>query len=292
MIPVNDTKLSPESEMSDYELPRRHIIMTSLITGFTLATAHADAAPISTPATGLTAGEVKIPVSDGELPGYRAKPEGPGPFPIVLVIEEIFGVHEYIKDVCRRLAHLGYIAIAPELYARQGDLSKMTDFRQIIGQVISKAPDAQMMQDLDRTAAYAAGEGGDPSRLGVTGFCRGGRQTWLYAAHNPNLRAAVAWYGPLAGDRTPIQPQTAIDVAGKIYCPLLALYGGKDTSITDANRAAAADAAKAAGKYVQMKIYPDAQHGFHADYRPSYNAAAAKDGWQRMLAFFKANGVA
>jgi len=274
------------------DLPRRQMIMTSLITGLTLATERVEATEIETPATGLVAGEVKIPVADGTLPGYRAKPEGPGPFPIVLVIEEIFGVHEYIKDICRRLAHLGYIAVAPELYARLGDLAHMTDFKQIVGQVISKAPDAQMMQDLDATASYAASQGGDPDRLGVTGFCRGGRQVWLYAAHNSRLRAAVAWYGPLGGERTPIQPLRAMDVAGQIYCPMLAMYGGLDKGITDADRAVVANAAEAAGKYVQMKIYPDAQHGFHADYRPSYNETAAKDGWKRMLAFFKANGVA
>jgi len=274
------------------DLPRRQMIMTSLITGLTLATERVEATEIETPATGLVAGEVKIPVADGTLPGYRAKPEGPGPFPIVLVIEEIFGVHEYIKDICRRLAHLGYIAVAPELYARLGDLAHMTDFKQIVGQVISKAPDAQMMQDLDDAANYAASQGGDADRLGVTGFCRGGRQVWLYAAHNPKLRAAVAWYGPLGGERTPIQPLRAMDVAGQIYCPMLAMYGGLDKGITDADRAVVANAAEAAGKYVQMKIYPDAQHGFHADYRPSYNEAAAKDGWKRMLAFFKANGVA
>jgi carboxymethylenebutenolidase len=239
----------------------------------------------------LVAGEVQIPVEDGVLPGYCARPEGAGPFPVVLVIEEIFGVHEYIKDVCRRLAHLGYVAVAPELYARLGDLAHMTDFRKIIDDVISKAPDALMMRDLDHAAAFAATQGGDLNRLGVTGFCHGGRQTWLYAAHNPRLRAAVAWYGPLGGQATPIQPKAAVELAGDIYCPLLALYGGKDKSITDDQRAAAMAAAEGAGKYVQMKIYPDAEHGFHADYRPSYNEAAAKDGWARMLAFFRANGV-
>lgn len=277
--------------MSNAHLPRRGMIMTSLITGLTLATERVEAAEIVTPTTGLVAGEIKVPVEGGELPAYRAKPAGAGPFPVVLVIEEIFGVHDYIKDICRRLAHLGYYAIASEYYARLGDLAHMTDFKKIIGDVISKAPDDQMMRDLDRTAAFAGADGGDLGRLAVTGFCRGGRQTWLYAAHNPQLRAAVAWYGPLAGQRTPIQPQTVEDIAGQIKCPLLALYGGQDKGITDADRAAAMAAAEANGRYVQMKIYPDAQHGFHADYRPSYNEAAAKDGWARMLAFFKANGA-
>jgi len=277
--------------MAANELPRRHMIMTSLITGFTLATERVEATEITTSAIGLVAGEVQVPVADGVLPGYRAAPEGPGPFPIVIVIEEIFGVHEYIKDICRRLAHLGFFAVAPELYARLGDLAHVTDMHKIIDDVISKAPDAQMMQDLDATAAYAATQGGDPSRLVVTGFCRGGRQVWLYAAHNPKLRAAVAWYGPLSGTRTSVQPQTALDVAGHIYCPLLALYGGLDKGIPPADREAAQKAADDAGKYVQMVVYPDAAHGFHADYRPSYNPSAAKDGWKRMLAFFKANGV-
>jgi len=277
--------------MAAPDLPRRQMIMTTLITGFTLATERVEATEIETPATGLVAGEVQIPVEGGTLPGYRAAPEGVGPFPIVLVIEEIFGVHEYIKDICRRLAHVGFYAVAPELYARLGDLAHMTDFRKIIGDVISKAPDDQMMRDLDATAAWAASQGGDASRLVVTGFCRGGRQTWLYAAHNPRLRAAVAWYGPLSGMPTPIQPQTAIDLAGKIYCPLLALYGGEDKGIPPADREAAQKAADDAGKYVQMVVYPGAGHGFHADYRPSYDPAAAKDGWRRMLAFFKANGV-
>jgi carboxymethylenebutenolidase len=209
----------------------------------------------------------------------------------VLVIEEIFGVHEYIKDICRRLAKLGYLAVAPELYARLGDLSKMTDPSVIIRDVISKAPDAAMLSDLDATAAWAAAHGGDPNRLAVTGFCRGGRHVWLYAAHNSALKAAVAWYGPAGGPTSPIQPQTPIDVAAGLKCPLLALDGAKDTVANVSDVQAAVAKATAAGKQAEIVIYPDAGHGFHADYRPGYNAADAADGWQKMLAWFHAHGV-
>ncbi len=270
---------------------RRHFVMTGLIAGLTLATTRVEAQAIHTDAAGLAAGETRLPVADGELPAYYARPEGAGPFPIVLVIEEIFGVHEYIRDICRRLAKQGYLAVAPELYARIADLSKMSDVHRIIQDVILKAPDAQVLSDLDAAASWAAAHGGDASRLAVTGFCRGGRDVWLYAAHNPALRAAVAWYGPIAGATSAIQPRTAGDVAAELKCPLLGLYGGQDASIKVADVQAAAARARAAGQDVQITVYPDAPHGFHADYRPSYREADAKDGWQRMLAFFTAHGV-
>ncbi|MFC6737911.1 dienelactone hydrolase family protein [Methylobacterium tardum] len=266
--------------------------MTSLISGLTLATSRVEAQVIHTDSSGIEAGEVKIPAADGPMPAYRAVPDGAGPFPIVLVIEEIFGVHDYIKDICRRLAKAGYCAVAPELYARQGDLSAMTDAKLIIRDVISKTPDAQWIGDLDATVAWAGSAAkGDPSRLGVMGWCRGGRDVWLYAAHRRDLKAAVAWYGPVGGDRTDIQPRTAGDVAAEIHAPLLGLYGGADTGIPVASVEAARDRAKAAGKIVELMIYPDAPHGFHADYRPSYRREAAEDGWKRALAFLKANGV-
>jgi len=270
---------------------RRGFIMTSLIAGLTLATTRVEAQAIHTDGNGLVADEIQIPVAGGALPGYFAHPAGPGPFPTVLVIEEIFGVHEYIKDVCRRLAKVGYFAVAPELYARLADLSTMTDPNAIIRDVISKAPDATMLSDLDATAAWADAHGGDASRLAVTGFCRGGRHVWLYAAHNPALKAAVAWYGPAGGQTSAIQPQTPIDVAGDIKCPLLALDGGKDMVAVVADVLAAVAKASAAGKQAEIVIYPDAGHGFHADNRPTYDAAAATDGWQKMLAWFHANGV-
>ncbi len=271
---------------------RRGFVMTSLISGLTLATTAVEAQVIHTDATGLVAGEVGIPAGDGPMPGYRAMPDGPGPFPVILVIEEIFGVHDYIKDVCRRLAKAGYCAVAPELYARQGDLSTMTDVKAIVRDVISKTPDAQWMADLDAAAAWAvAASNGDPSRLAAMGWCRGGRGVWLYAAHRRDLKAGVAWYGALGGERTALQPRTADDVAGEINAPILALYGGADTGIPVASAEAARDKARAAGKSVDLVVYLDAPHGFHADYRPSYRREPAEDGWARALAFLRANGV-
>lgn len=273
-------------------LSRRGFVMTSLMSGLTLATTRVEAQVIHTDAEGIEAGEVAIPAADGPMPAYRAVPKGEGPFPIVLVVEEIFGVHDYIKDICRRLAKAGYCAVAPELYARQGDLSKMTDVKQIIAEVISKTPDAQWICDLDATVAWATSAAkGDGQRLGVMGWCRGGRAVWLYDAHRTDLKAAVAWYGPLGGERTAIQPRTASDVAGEIHAPLLALYGGADTGIPVGSVEAARDAAKAAGKSVELVVYPEAPHGFHADYRPSYRKEAAEDGWAKALAFLKAHGV-
>ena len=273
-------------------IARRGFFMTSLMTGLTLATPRALAQVIHTDASGLHAGEVMIPVADGHIPAYAARPDGDGPYPTVLVIEEIFGVHDYIKDVCRRLARAGYLAVAPELYARLADLSKMTDPQQIIRDVISKAPDATVVSDLDATAAWARAQGRGDARLAVTGFCRGGRDTWLYAAHNPVLRAAVAWYGPVGGARTGIQPHTALELAPGLRCPLLGLYGAADQSIAPDQVQAAAAAARQAGKTVEIVLYPGAGHGFHADYRPSYDRAAAEDGWRRMLAWFRGHGMA
>ena len=275
-------------------LARRGFVMTSLISGLTLATARVEAQVITTDMAGIEAQEVKVRVADGELPGYFAKPEGPGPFPIVLVNEEIFGIHDYIKDVCRRLAKLGYAAVAVEVYARLADLShsSMSDAGEIIRSVVPRAPDAQMLSDSDAAIAYAAAHGGDAGRLAVIGFCRGGRNTWLYAAHNKTLKAAVAFYGPLRGTTSDLQPKTAADIAVDINCPLLGLYGGKDSSIpVDDVRWVESDA-KAAGKTVEMVIYPDAPHGFHADYRPSYRRDAAEDGWKRMQDWFKKYGMA
>lgn len=245
-----------------YPLARRGIMMTSLISGFTLATQRVEAQAIHTDAEGLEAGEAQIPTDNGTLPAYFARPAKQGTFPVVLVNEEIFGVHEYIKDVCRRLAKAGYLAVATEYYARLGDLSKMTDTSQIISDVISKAPDAQYMADLDATAAWALRNRGSSTRIGVIGFCRGGRQTWLYAAHSPHLKAAVAFYGPLGGNPTTIQPRTALDLAAEIKCPLLGLYGAQDQGISVESVRQAEAKAKAAHKTVDIVIYPDAGHGF------------------------------
>ena len=279
--------------LKDFPLARRGLLTSGLVSGFTLATARgAEAQIIHTDTAGLVAGEVRIPMADVNLPGYFARPDGAGPFPIVVVIEEIFGVHEHIKDICRRLAKLGYLAVAPELYGRIADLSQMTDAAAIIRDVINKAPDGTMLSDLDFTARWAVANQGDLSRMGVTGFCRGGRDTWFFAAHNPALKAAVAWYGPVVNPTSPIQPQTVEDIAPDLKCPLLGLYGGQDNSINEDDVRTAAAKSAAAGKVVELVFYPDAPHGFNADYRPSYRKTDAEDGWSRMLAWFKKYGVA
>ena len=270
----------------------RRFMMTSLISGLTLAATRVEAQVIRTDFAGIEAGEVRVKVSDGELPAYFARPQGEGPFPVVLVNEEIFGVHDYIKDICRRFAKAGYLAVAPEIYARLVDFSKITDFSTIFRDVVSKAADATMLSDLDAAVAWAVANRGDAGRLGVTGFCRGGRNTWLYAAHNPTLKAAVAWYGPVVGPVTDLQPKTPTDVAGDLHAPLLGLYGGKDAGIRVEDVQAAAAKARAAGRTVEIVVYPDAPHGFHADYRPSYRAEDAADGWKRMLAWLRKYGVA
>jgi carboxymethylenebutenolidase len=279
------------SGLQRYPLARRGFVMTSLISGFTLATQRVEAQAIQTDTTGLDAGEVQIPVKDGHLPAYYARPAKGTGFPVILVNEEIWGVHEYIADVCRRFAKQGYLAIAPEIYARIADLSKITDTQQIVREVVAKKPDAELMTDLDASLAWAAHNRGSATLIGVTGFCRGGRSTWLYAAHNPKLKAAVAWYGPIKGATSPIQPQTAMDIADKLKCPLLCLYGGKDTGIAPADVQEAAAKAKAAHKTVEVVMYPESPHGFHADYRPSYRKADAEDGWKRAIAWFRRYGL-
>jgi len=236
---------------------------------------------IHTGSAGLDAGFVGIPARDGELPGYRALPAAGAKFPVVLVIQEIFGVNGYIQDVCRRLARLGYFAIAPELYFRQGDPSKVKDWQELRDKIVSRVPDEQVMSDLDSSAAFAEASGrGDLSRLYATGFCWGGRMIWFYAAHSPQLKAAVAWYGRLSGEKNELHPKNPIDVVGELKCPVLGLYGGLDKGIPPDQ--VQAMQAKGAG----IIVYPGADHAFHADYRPSYHPAAAEDGWKRMLAWF------
>ena len=274
-------------------LPRRGVLAGGLVAGFTLATERgALAQVIHTDAEGLDAGATEVPTSDGHIPAYYARPRGDRVVPVVVVIEEIFGVHEYIRDVCRRLAHEGYLAVAPELYARSGvDLSTMTDAQQIVRDVISKTPDDRAMLDLDSAAAWATTRAGDPGRIAVTGFCRGGRDTWLWAAHSPAPKAAVAWYGPLGGGTSAIQPHTPLDLVADLRCPLLGLYAGQDPSSSPAQIKEAEEKARAAGRVVEFVVYPDAPHGFHADYRPSYRAGDARDGWGRMLGWFRRYGV-
>jgi carboxymethylenebutenolidase len=271
---------------------RRGFVVTSLGTGFALSVQPVSAETIHTDATGLEAGEVKVPVADGSIPAYRAMPDKGGPFPTVLVVQEIFGVHEHIKDICRRLAKLGYYAIAPALYARQGNPATISDIRELIDKIVSKVPDAEVMSDLDATVAYAKSTGKvDTAKLAVTGFCWGGRITWLYAAHNPDLKAAAAWYGPIDRPRTALQPKYPIDLAGDLKCPVLGLYGAADQSIPVASVEKMEAVCKADRKICEIKIYPEAPHGFNADYRSSYRLEAAKDGWATMLAWFKQYGV-
>ncbi len=290
---MQDFSLDRLSLAPNPDLSRRHVLATTLATGFALAVQPVAAQTmITTDATGLEAGEVEVKTADAEIPAYRAMPAAGGPFPVVLVVQEIFGVHEHIKDVCRRLAKAGYYAIAMELYARQGDVSKLTSIDQIMP-VVAKVPDAQVMSDLDAAVAFAKASGkGDTSRLGVTGFCWGGRITWLYAAHNPDVKAAVAWYGRLVGSASANTPRNPVDIAADLKAPVLGLYGGKDQGIPLDTVEKMRAACKAAGKTCEIVVYPEAGHAFNADYRPSYQEAAAKDGWTRLLAWFKSHGVA
>lgn len=278
--------------LSATEITRRQFVVTTLTTGFALAVQPISAETITTDTAGLEAGEVKIPVSDGEMPAYRAMPAKGDAFPVILVVQEIFGVHEHIKDICRRLAKLGYLAIAPELYARQGDVSKMTDIPKIISTVVSKVPDAQVISDLDATAAWAKKLGkGNTNKLGITGFCWGGRIVWLYSAHNPELKAGVAWYGRLKSPADELHPKHPIDLAASLKAPVLGLYGGADMGIPLENVDEMKKAIQAAGKPSEIVVYPDTPHGFYADYRPTYRAEQAADAWQKMLEWFKKNGV-
>ena len=266
---------------------------TTLATGFALAVRPVSAATITTDTAGLQAGEVKIPAQDGgEIPAYRAEPDKGGPFPVVLVVQEIFGVHEHIKDVCRRLAKLGYLAVAPELYARQGDVSKIQDIQQIISTVVSKVPDKQVLADLDAAVNWAKSSGhGDTSKLAITGFCWGGRIVWLYAAHNPDLKAGVAWYGRLDSPKDDLHPAHPLDLVGELKAPVLGLYGGADSGIPNDLVAKMQEKLRAAKKPSEIVLYPDTPHGFHADYRASYREEEAKDGWQKLIAWFQEHGV-
>lgn len=275
------------------EFTRREFVVTMLASGFALAVQPVSAQTLHTDSKGLTAGEVKIPVNDGEIPAYRAMPAGGGPFPVILVVQEIFGVHEHIKDVCRRFAKLGYFAVAPELYSRQGDVSKLSDIQQILSSVVSKVPDAQVMSDLDASVAWSGRSGqGNVAKLGITGFCWGGRIVWLYAAHSNKLKAGVAWYGSLEGATNKIKPKNPIDLAAMLKAPVLGLYGGADPGIPLETIENMRKALKQAGSKSEIVVYPDTPHGFHADYRPSYRKSQAEDGWKKMQDWLKTHGVA
>jgi carboxymethylenebutenolidase len=273
-------------------LSRRTFAITSLAVGFAAAAGPVHAEVIHTDANGLTAGEVKVPVTDGTIPAYRAKPAKGTHFPTVLVVQEIFGVHEHIKDICRRFAKLGYYAIAPSLYARYGNPAKYTDIRKLIDEVVLKVPDSEVLSDLDSTVAFAQKDGGDTDRMVLTGYCWGGRIAWLYAAHSDKLKAAAAWYGKLRGTPGKLRTAFGLDLAPKLRAPVIGFYGGEDpgnpVSDVEAMRAALAKAGRTKS---HIYFYKDAKHGFFADYRASYNEKDAKDAWAKMLAFFKANGV-
>ena len=279
-------------------LNRRDFVCTAVGSGFAAAVLPVGAQTVKTDSSGLTVGEVTVMVGDFKMPAYRAAPAGKTDLPVVLVVSEIFGVHEHIADVARRFAKLGYLAIAPELFVRQGDAQSYGEIGKLISEVVGKVPDAQVMVDLDATVAWAKANGGNTTRLGITGFCWGGRITWLYAAHNPGVKAGVAWYGQLIGSPTTLKPTNPVDVVGKLNAPVLGLYGAEDNGIpvaaVDQMKAALARAGEgnAGAKASQFVVYPGAPHAFHADYRPSYRKDAADDGWKRCVAWLGANGVA
>jgi len=272
-------------------LSRRGFLTTSVMSGFAVAAGPVMAqTAIKTDDKGLVAGQVQILVAGGSVPAYRAAPAGKTNLPTILVIQEIFGVHEYMQDVCRRLAKLGYLAIASDLYSRQGDPAQYKEMAKLYSEIVNKVPDAQVMSDLDATAKWAAANGGNPNRLGITGFCWGGRITWLYSAHNPKVKAGVAWYGRLVGDKDALRTSQPVELADKLHGPVLGLYGGEDAGIPVSSINVMKDALEkgsAAAKASEFVLYSKAPHAFHADYRPSYREAEAKDGWLKMQAWFK-----
>jgi carboxymethylenebutenolidase len=289
--------LKPEVDSLVPHVPfnRRTFIKAALGSGFAAAVLPVSAQTIHTDSEGLEAGEVGLHSGDTLVPAYRAQPKGKTHLPVIVVVHEIFGVHEHIADVCRRFAKLGYLAIAPDLYVREGDASKYPTIQQLDEHIVSKVPDEQVMADLDATVAWAGEHGGDLKRLGLTGFCWGGRIAWLYAEHNPRLKAAVAWYGRLVGGHNAMTPTNPIDRVADLRVPVLGLYGRQDPSIpqdTIAQMKQALAQASEPARESQFVVYDDAGHAFFADYRPSYRKADAEDGWRRALAWFKEHGVA
>ena len=271
---------------------RREVLKLALGTGFAAAVMPVVAQTvIKTDTVGLTAGEVVLTVGGQEVPVYCAQPEGKTDLPVILVVSEIFGVHEHIADIARRFAKLGYLALAPQLFVRQGDPTAYASIPELLQEVVFKAPDAQVMGDLDACVAWAKANGGNVEKLGITGFCWGGRITWLYAAHNPTVKAGVAWYGKLVGAKTALAPSHPIDVAANLKTPVLGLYGGQDEGIPQASIEQMKAALALGTSNSEFVVYPNSGHAFHADYRPSYVEADAKDGWQRCVAWLKAHGV-
>ncbi|ANA32523.1 hypothetical protein R82526_00420 [Ralstonia mannitolilytica] len=284
-----------ESLVPGRSFDRRGFMKTALGSAFAAAALPVSAQAIKTDFNGLTAGEVTVPVGDFKMPAYRAQPEGKTKLPVVIVVSEIFGVHEYIADVCRRFAKLGYLAIAPELFVRQGDPQSIATISELQEKIISKVPDAQVTGDLEATVAWVKQNGGDAARIGITGFCWGGRQTWLFAEHSPDVKAAVAWYGHLKGNPSALQPAFPIDRVDELKAPVLGLYGAKDTGITqdavNAMKQALEHSKNPKARASRIIVYPNSGHAFHADYRPSYVKADAEDGWKKCIAWFKDHGV-
>lgn len=260
--------------------------------GFAPAVQPTASTTIHTDSPDIHSGETSVPSQGENMPAWYARPkEAAGPLPVVLVVQEIFGVHEHIRDICRRLALEGYLAVAPELYFREGDPNHYNDIPTLFSELVNKVPDSQVLSDLDHVANWAGRNGGDIRRMGITGFCWGGRISWLYAAHNPQLRAAVAWYGRLTGEKTMKQQKHPIDIAVDLGAPVLGLYGGQDNSIPLESVEQMRQALHAANAKAEIVVYPDAGHAFNADYRPSYHAESAQDGWARMLTWFRQFGV-
>jgi carboxymethylenebutenolidase len=291
---MTDT-LEIDRPTQNFDLSRRDFVRAAVGSGFAAAVLPVDAQTIRTDSSGLAVGEVTIMVGDFKMPAYRAMPAGKTKLPVVLVISEIFGVHEHIADVARRFAKLGYLAIAPELFVRQGDAGSYGEVGKLLAEVVSKVPDAQVMGDLDAAVAWAGSNGGDTARLGLTGFCWGGRIAWLYSAHSAAVKAAVAWYGKLVGAGSALSPKHPVDLVGELHAPVLGLYGGADTGITQdtvERMKKVLSAGNVAARQSQFVVYPDAPHAFNADYRPSYRKEAAEDGWKRCIAWLESHGVA
>ena len=288
---VSELSALRPGESTEDGATRRTALKVALGVGYAAATMPIMAqTAIKTSADSLTTGETTCSVNGFKVPMFYAAPAGKKNLPVVLVIQEIFGVHEYIADTCRRFAKAGYLAIAPELFARQGDPTQYGEMAKLISEVVSKVPDAQVMTDLDGVVKWAGENGGNLGQVAITGFCWGGRIVWLYSAHNPNLKAGVAWYGRLVGDKDALRTSQPVDIAGQMKAPVLGLYGGKDTGIPVATvdqMKTALTSGSAAAKASSFIVYPEAPHAFHADYRPSFRAAEAKEAWEQAQAWFK-----
>ena len=290
---MNDLHNDAKSLIGEREgISRRDVLKAALGTGFAAAVLPVSAqTAVKTDSEGLTADTITVSVDGYPVPVYRAQPAGKTGLPVILVVSEIFGVHEYIADVARRFAKQGYLALAPNLFARQGDPQKEPSIAELQKNIISKTPDMQVMRDLDAVVAWAKQNGGSADKLAITGFCWGGRITWLYAAHNPSVKAGVAWYGRLVGETSPNTPRHPVDIAASLKAPILGLYGAKDQGIPQESiEKMKTELAKGSSRSTFV-VYPNSGHAFHAVYRPSFVAEDAKDGWKRALEWLKEHGV-